>query len=245
MWYKSRVTAAPLTDLDLMRLQVSNLFRRDALGRLLSTNETPPFEAPRLFLGRTRDGNAWHVRHDLAAVQAERLTALLEHESPLGVLGEEPLCLGPAISILARNQPVTSIHRGPAFVFEVAPVAGSGTRRLASGDRAPYHPQLQEMGWMEPPDNSQQPFFVIEVDGVVVSICHSSRSSPEAAAAGVSTAPDYRQRGFAQRVVASWAAEVIGGGRAALYSTTWDNAASRTIAAGFGLRLFGEDCHIT
>lgn len=228
-----------------MRLQVSNLFQLDASGRLVSTNETPPFAAPRLFLGRTHQGNVWHLRHDLPAGQVARLESLLENEPPLGEPDNEPGCLGPAIAILAHDQPVTSIHRGPAFVFETAPVADSGTRPLASGDVTLYHPQLQEMGWSEAPNESQQPFIVIEVDGTVVSICHSSRSSPEAAAAGVSTAPDYRQRGFARRVVASWAAEVMGGGRTALYSATWDNAASRTIAAGFELHFFGEDCHIT
>lgn len=235
----------PTTDLELMRLQVRNLFRLDASGRLVGTNETPPFEAPRIFLGRTSRGNVWHLRHDLSAGQAARLAALLEREPPLAEPGEEPRCLGAAIAILERNQPVTRIHRGPAFVFETAPAAGSATRLLATGDLTPFHPQLREMGWIDAPADCQQPFAVIEAEGSVVAICHSSRSSAEAAAAGVSTAPDYRGRGFARRAAAAWAAEVMRSGRTAFYSTTWDNAASRAIARGFGLRFFGEDCHIT
>ncbi|MBA4181663.1 MAG: hypothetical protein C0506_13825 [Anaerolinea sp.] len=236
---------APKTDLELMRLQARNLFRFDRQGRLVSTNETPPFVAPRLFLGRTATGNVWYLRHDLPPGQARGLASLLEREPPLDEAEVEPDCLAEAIVILARGQPVTAIHRGPAFAFETAPVAGSSTRRLATGEATPFHPQLQEMGWTDPPGDSQQPFFVIEDHGEIVAICHSSRSSPDAAAAGVSTAPDYRQRGLARRVVASWAADVMAGGRSALYSTTWDNAASRAIAAGFRLRFFGEDCHIT
>ncbi len=101
------------------------------------------------------------------------------------------------------------------------------------------------MGWTEGLEDSQQPCFGMEADGSIVALCHSSRLSEGAAAAGVSTAPDYRRRGFGRRVVAAWATEVMESGLAALYSTTWENAASRAIAAGFGLRLFGEDCHIT
>ena len=67
----------------------------------------------------------------------------------------------------------------------------------------------------------------------------------DAAAAGVDTATDYRRRGFARRVVAAWAADVMNGGRTAFYSTTWENTASRAIARGLGLRFFGEDCQIT
>lgn len=228
-----------------MRLQVSNLFRLDGNGRLASTNETPALEAPRMFLGRTATRNVWHLRHDLPAEQTGRLASLLEREPPLGKPGDEPSCLGRAVAILERDQPVTRIHRGPAFVFETPPAAGSATRLLATGDLTPFHPQLQEMGWIDAPADCQQPFVVIEAEGSVVAICHSSRSSAEAAAAGVSTAPDYRGRGFARRAAAAWATEVMGGGRTAFYSTTWDNAASRAIASGFGLRFFGEDCHIT
>ncbi|MEP7216399.1 MAG: GNAT family N-acetyltransferase [Anaerolineaceae bacterium] len=236
---------APAGSLELMRLQVRNLFRFDDVGRLVSTNETPPFSAPRLFLGRTVEGNAWHLRHDLPAEQAEELTALLGCEPPLGEAGAEPHCLARAIVVLGRDQPVTAIHRGPAFVFESAPDPSAGPLLLGPGDLARFHPQLREMGWTEGLDESQQPCFGVEADGAIVALCHSSRLSVDAAAAGVSTAPDYRRRGFARRTVEAWAAAVIASGRIALYSTTWDNAASRAIADGLGLRFFGEDCHIT
>ena len=245
MWYKSVWMTTPPLSIELMRLHIRTLFRFDDEGRLLSTNETPPFAAPRLFLGRTREGNSWHLRHDLPAGQAAELSAMLEDEPPLGELGAEPLCLARAIVILARDLPVTAIHRGPAFVFQSAPEASVGALALGPADLARFHPQLREMGWTEGLDESQQPCFGVEADGAIVALCHSSRLSVDAAAAGVSTAPDYRQRGFARRVVEAWAREVVSSDRTALYSTTWDNAASRAIADGLGLRFFGEDCHIT
>ena len=236
--------ATPNDSLEMMRLHSQTNFRFDGGGRLLSTNEEPPFLAPRMFLGRTAGGNVWHLRHDLPGEQAENLAALLEREPPLGVPGEEPACLAQAIVILARDLPVTAIHRGPAFVFEVSPEPGGGLVRLDSADVARFHPQLREVGWAEI-TASQQPCFGIEAEGAIVAICHSSRSSVKAAAAGVDTATDYRRRGFGRRVVEAWAAEVMAGGRTAFYSTSWDNAASRAIAGGLGLRFFGEDCHIT
>lgn len=234
----------PTGSLELMRLHLRTLFRFDTAGRLVSTNETPPFAAPRLFLGRTREGNSWHLRHDLPTGQAAELTAMLEDEPPLGELGDEPLCLARAIVILARDLPVSAIHRGPAFVFEAAPEPSGEALPLGPADLARFHPQLREMGWTEGLDDSQRPCFGVEADGAIVALCHSSRLSPEAAEAGVSAAPDYRQRGFARRVVEAWAREVVLSDRTALYSTTWDNTASQGIADGLGLRFFGEDCHV-
>lgn len=231
--------------LELMRLHVRTLFRFDAVGHMVGTNETPPMAAPRIYLGRTREGNLWHVRRDLPEDQAARLGSLLAREPALTERGEVPVCLAAAVAILAEDQPVAGIHRGPAFVFETAPPKRGGTRRLESGCAVRFHPQLREMGWTDAPDDSRQPFIVVEVDGSVVAICHSSRSTTEAAAAGVSTAPDYRGRGFGRRVVAGWAAEVIGEGRTAFYSTTWDNEASLAIARGLGLPFIGEDWHMS
>ena len=246
-----------------MRLQARTLFRLDGGGRMASTSEEPPFSAPRMFFGRTAGGNVWHLRHDLPGEQAENLAALLEREPPLGVQGAEPGCLAQAIVILARDQPVTAIYRGPAFVFDASPGSQlavseaigrealdplprtASPRAIGEGETVRFHRQLREMGWSEPLNAAQQPCYVVEADGAIVALCHSSRSSPTAAEAGVSTAPDYRRRGFARGVVQSWAADVIAGGRVAFYSTSWENAASRAIAGGLGLRFFGEDCHIT
>lgn len=235
----------PPNDFDLMQLHVRALFLFDSEGRMLGTNEAPPFSAPRVYLGRTAEGNVWHVRRGLPHDQVAALEEFLQCEPPLADRGVEPACLARMMVILARDQPVTAVHRGPAFVFETAPEAGAGTVRLAAGEEARFHPQLREMGWEGPLNSTQEPCFVVEVGGEIVSLCHSSRSLPGAAAAGVSTSPAYRRRGYARRVVQSWAADVMAGGRLAFYSTTWENAASTAIAQGLRLRFFGEDCHIT
>jgi RimJ/RimL family protein N-acetyltransferase len=47
------------------------------------------------------------------------------------------------------------------------------------------------------------------------------------------------------RAVTEWANAVRGLERVALYSTSWENAASRRLAATLGLVQFGADLHIT
>jgi len=63
--------------------------------------------------------------------------------------------------------------------------------------------------------------------------------------AGVETAPPYRGRGHAAQVVAAWARAVLELGRVPLYSTSWQNEASRAVARKLSLIRFGDDLHIT
>ena len=89
-----------------------------------------------------------------------------------------------------------------------------------------------------------QPVTVALDDGVAVSICHTPAATGLAAEAGVFTAEVARGRGYAVDVVALWAREVRAGGRLPMYGTTWDNAASRSVAQKLGLTVYGEDFHL-
>jgi hypothetical protein len=62
--------------------------------------------------------------------------------------------------------------------------------------------------------------------------------------AGVETAAASR-RGHAPAVVAAWAAAVRALGAEPLYSTSWQNSASRAVARKLGLVPCGRDLHIT
>ncbi|MEZ4720114.1 MAG: GNAT family N-acetyltransferase, partial [Caldilineaceae bacterium] len=84
----------------------------------------------------------------------------------------------------------------------------------------------------------RSPLLARLVDGVPVSICFCARRSDVAAEAGLETAPSFRGRGYAARVTAAWAAEVRAGGRIPLYSTAWDNQASRSVARKLGLTAY-------
>lgn len=81
--------------------------------------------------------------------------------------------------------------------------------------------------------------------GRAVAVCCSVRVTPQAHEAGVETHPDFRRRGHAARAVSAWARAVREIDRMPLYSTSWDNAASRALAGKLGLIRYGGDLHIT
>jgi len=60
----------------------------------------------------------------------------------------------------------------------------------------------------------------------------------------VVTVEAFRGRGFASAVVAAWANAVRESDRVPLYSTSWENAASRAVATKLGLTLYGADLWI-
>ena len=73
-------------------------------------------------------------------------------------------------------------------------------------------------------------YVVLDGEGKIASLCHSSRNILLAAEAGVETLERYRGRGYGTAVVASWARAVRAEGRTPLYSTSWNNDASRALA---------------
>jgi RimJ/RimL family protein N-acetyltransferase len=80
--------------------------------------------------------------------------------------------------------------------------------------------------------------------GRLASVCFSARNTSIAAEAGVQTREEFRGRGYAPAVVAAWARAVRQEERIPLYSTSWDNLASRSVARKLGLLLYGVDLSI-
>lgn len=84
-----------------------------------------------------------------------------------------------------------------------------------------------------------------EQDGRAVAVCASVRISGQGHETGVETDPAYRRRGYATRAVAAWSQEVKRRGvPLCFYSTSWENDASRHVAARLGLTLMGADFSI-
>jgi hypothetical protein len=230
---------------DLLRLHVETLFTCDDAGRLLTVNEPRGAAAPRFFLGRTADGNAWWFRHDVDAALADELDALcvsqltgLEVEA--GLDREAPF-----IACLARAAPVRKTWAGPAFRFPSAvpdPPGNESTVRVTADNAKVLSPYFE--GWRDDVA-SNMPMVVVLEGNTAVSICCSVRVTPFAHEAGVETNPDFRGRGHAARAVSAWAKAVRDLDRIPLYSTSWENAASRALAQKLGLIQYGADLHIT
>jgi GNAT superfamily N-acetyltransferase len=226
-----------------MRLHVEALFTHDAEGHLVRVNEPDGAPAPRFFIGRTVDGAVWRFRHD---VDHDLRSALEEAASEDDVLQEHVLDSATSPSryerILARFAPVERTWAGPAFCFPRDLPTTMGTILVTEGNAQLLQPQLE--AWI-PDVQLSQPMVALTVDGHAVAVCCSGRRTSMAHEAALETAPPYRGRGYAAQVVTAWAGVVRDMGRVPLYSTSWQNEASRAVARKLALIPFGSDLHIT
>ena len=225
----------------LMRFHVEALFAHDAAGDLVRVNDAGGAPAPRFFLGRTRDGTVCRFRHDLDPATREALLACV-HATPTTEAVDVPVDPAPYEAILARTAPVTRTWAGPAFhvahelpvTREVVLVTAENAAILGT-HLAPWLPDVQ----------TGQPMAALVLDGHAVAVCCSVRRTASAHEAGVETVASFRGRGHATRVVARWARAVRALGCVPLYSTSWENGASRAVARHLDLRCFGSDLHLT
>ena len=230
------------SNLDYLKAHVEALFLHNEQGRLVAVNDVDQGAAPRLYLGRTVEGNVWRLRHDLAPDLAEELEETLADEPVASDLERPAVTAEWLREVLERDAPIHSVWEGPAWNFprDVATPSDIEVERVTagmefSGDR---------FTWLADELEVSEPVFVVLDGNRIVSLCHSSRNAAHAAEAGVETLEGYRGRGYAAAVVAHWAREVRAEGREPLYSTSWDNVASRALARSLGLILYGADLHM-
>jgi RimJ/RimL family protein N-acetyltransferase len=132
-----------------------------------------------------------------------------------------------------------SMRRGPGYIAasDPPPIEVDAEVAPAAGQR--LHPWIAER-WHETTLPPLELAFGVIVRGEVVAVCHSARLGPAAAEAGVETAEEFRQRGYAAAATAAWVRAVRASGRDAFYSTDWENVASQGVARKLGLQLLGE-----
>lgn len=232
-----------IDDLELMAAHARALFTHDAHSRLLCVNEPGGGgPAPRLFLGRTGRGNLWRFRADLPGRLVERLEALCRDEPVSRELPGRPRHAATYTRLLEAHAPVREVEAGPAYRFAEYPEPGRPPLTLAEEDagvlRGGFEGLVEELPlW--------RPFLALLEGGRAVSVCRSVRITPEAHEAGVETLPDYRGKGYAADVTAGWALRVRSLGAVAMYSTSWENAASQAVARKLRLVQYGTDFHVT
>jgi hypothetical protein len=242
------IRRAPVnSDWDLMQIHVSALYRQDDRNRLVAVNEPgdprpgdPP--PPRLFLGRTRVGSLWRFRHDLPDSSIADLEAVLRAEPIADGLTQPPQSLAVLQATIARDAPLAATWSGPAWRFpDEIPLSERDVVPVTTGNddlvRSIFPVLADDLRW-------RQPCLAIVIDGRLASLCYSARNTPIAAEAGVDTLKEFRGRGYAPAVVAAWARAVRAEGRIPLYSTSWDNLSSRSVARKLGLVQYGADLSI-
>ena len=232
------------SDWDLMQIHVSALYRHDDRHRLLAVNEP----------GDPRPDDP-HRRGSSSAVPVQGISG----GSAMTSLNRRSSRWRPC-SAPNRLWPISPSHHDASRRYRRC---SSGTRRspgpgvdppgafptrsrhlerevipvtTANDDLVrPVFPVLaDDLPW-------RQPCLAIVADGRLASLCYSARNTAIAAEAGVETVEEFRGRGYAPAVVAAWARAVRAEGRIPLYSTSWDNLASRSVARKLGLILYGAD----
>jgi hypothetical protein len=197
---------------------------------------------PRFRLFRTAADNHWRVRDALDAALGARLGALVASEPVVEDFEAHPPAIDAYRTALEESAPIQREYRGPAFRFPDPLPDLAGDAIVVTPAR--FDLLGEHFGWAIEEWDDIQPVTVTIEDGVAVSICHSPALSDRAAEAGVFTAEVARGRGHATAVVSLWARLVRDTGRLPMYSTSWDNPASRRVAAKLGVQLYGEDFHL-
>jgi RimJ/RimL family protein N-acetyltransferase len=224
-----------------MRLHVEALFAHDARARIVSSNEWRPQPAPRFFLGRTAAGNLWRVRADLPDALARELERIAADEPVAAEPPDAPVQRDALLDLLASHAPVAPVWTGPACVLDERATHASRAVAIREANANLLRGGLDD--WLEDVPH-RHPIVASVEGGRAVAVCASVRITPAAHEAGVETAPSFRRRGHAVRAVAAWAHAVRALGAVPLYSTSWDNAASRAVAARLGASRFGVDFHV-
>ena len=228
--------------LELMRAHIGALYTHDSAGRMVRVNERGGKAAPRFFLGRTVGGVEWRVRHDVEPELVEMLATACASERSGSEALSPPNDTTRYLELLARFAPVQHTETGPAYGFPDELRRAPGPIVVTAESSELLRPHLE--AWLGDIGHCD-PMLVHLHAGRAVAICASVRITDIAHEAGVETAPDFRGRGHAAQVVAAWARAVRGMGRVPLYSTSWQNDASRAVARSLGLVQFGADLHIT
>ncbi|MBW2242922.1 MAG: GNAT family N-acetyltransferase [Deltaproteobacteria bacterium] len=220
----------------------------DELGRLTAWNAVAGEDAtaPAFFFGRTRHGNSWRMRNDLPDELVRELARLASAERTTDDLEAMPERLPALRERLETWAPVRRVWHGPAFRFpEPRPEEPTNLAWLSGDDLeqlAQSFPQLAE-SW-----HGREPSAVATEQGRIVSACYSATAAPPggrleggAIEAGIDTLPDRRGSGLAGPLVLAWAREVRRRGCIPLYSTAWENRASRALAGKLELIQYASN----
>lgn len=228
--------------LELMCLHEEALYTHDERSRIVSINQWDGGVPPRFYLARTVAGNLWRFHTGLPDELTEALRGLCTDEPAWNGTFQAPRHQAEYVRWLTAHSPIQQVSSGPAYWCsrDLAPRAQPVAISEANADL--LRGGLDD--WIADVPH-RQPFVAAVEDGRAVSVCASVRITRAAHEAGVETLPAYRGRGHAVNVVAGWAKATRKMGAIALYSTSWDNAASRRVAAKLGLEVIGADFHIT
>jgi hypothetical protein len=145
--------------------------------------------------------------------------------------------------VLELLAPVAAEPGGPAYVLPARLPRDARAREIDASERGVWP---EAFPWLAAEFEAVVPVAVAFEAGRPAAICHAPRGlTAFAAEAGVETLEPFRRRGLATAAVACWARAVQRSGRLALYSTTWENAASQGLARRLAARRYGDTWQVS
>lgn len=229
------IEAEGVPDRQLARYQVSALFHVDGRGRLTSVNDVGDPTPPRCFLSRSVAGADYWTD---TAPSPELLEALEEwRTTALSEPGPALLAPPPRIARVVYGEHSPTVYLGPAYRFPASlpnlPVPPGIELRLCPPEAS--NAFTGDFPLLATSLTRRRPVVAAFDGDRPVSVCCAARTTQRVQEAGVDTLPTYRGRGLAPVVVSAWARQVREHGIIPLYSTSWDNRSSLSVATTLGL----------
>lgn len=224
-----------LSDLELMECHVEVLYKHDEIERITHINELPHDIAPRIYIGTTKIGRivrySNRLREDLVKDLDEVINTSLNIE------------LAEIINILHKCEQLNNVWIGPAYVFpKLIEQKSICAIQITQSNKELLKPNFpftyDELEY-------KQPCYAIVQHNKAVSICCSARQTSMAAEASLYTLEAYRGKRYGVEVSNAWAADIQNQGRIALYSTSWDNFSSQSVAKKLKLIQYGTDINFS
>jgi hypothetical protein len=216
-------------------IQLETLFILNESGCIVSTREPGPIPGPMFSLIRGLTACVWAVHANVPKDLARQVDLLAREEPPLRDFREAPLHERQYLSLLSGI-----VEFGPVFTFPDLPSADPHIVTLENvGQLGRYF-----SGWRADELSERAPIVGIMEGGDAVSVCFCARRSAGAAEAGLETAEHFRGRGLGPRVTAAWALAIRALGLLPLYSTSWNNIASLSVARKLGLEACATDWNV-
>jgi hypothetical protein len=241
-------------DLRLLQVDVATMFVMSASERIERSNDPDCSPGPRVYFSGCPLGNIVRVRRDLDNRTAKRLLAIGAQEAAWRDPDVLPQCLGKLIDVLSIAQPVATV--APHVIYRLPNrLRYEHSAMIVRGDSAEGAAMLSrfaERGLPQPMlaagfkgvGDFWEPWCVAVEREEIAAIAFAARLGDDGAEIGVYTVPNFRARGFAAAVTASWSSMPSLDGRALFYSTARSNRSSQRVAARLGLRMIGASVSI-
>lgn len=240
-------------DLRLLEIDIETIFAISVDGRIVRQNFPDCSPGPRFFLAGCPAGNLARVRWDLEDRVAARVLDIAAKKAPWRDFDAMPACMSKIAELLAAQHQALV----PALIYELPNgLRYQGRARIVRGDSPEGERLLVRLAERGMPEymvaagfksiaDFWEPWCAALDGGDIASMCYAARLGDKGAEAGVYTFQQYRARGLAAAVTASWSSLTALQDRALFYSTSKMNRSSRRVAARLGLRQIGASISIS